>query len=76
LWQLVGLRILSDRTTVLVEEPVATAFDRLREDMPPSCFSGIDVQFIEPPLNGRALPGEVAHAARAIVRGLILAMME
>lgn len=39
-------------------------------------FSGIDVQFIEPPLNGRALPGEVAHAARAIVRGLILAMME
>lgn len=39
-------------------------------------FSGIDVQFIEPPLNGRALPGEVAHAARAIVRGLVLAMVD
>ncbi|HAG60235.1 MAG TPA: helix-turn-helix transcriptional regulator, partial [Arthrobacter bacterium] len=39
-------------------------------------FSGIEVEFIEPPLNGRALPGEVAHAARAIVRGLLLAMME
>jgi DNA-binding CsgD family transcriptional regulator len=39
-------------------------------------FSGIDVQFIEPPVNGRALPGEVAHAARAIVRGLVLAMVE
>lgn len=25
---------------------------------------------------GRALPGEVAHAARAVVRGLVLAMME
>jgi DNA-binding CsgD family transcriptional regulator len=74
---LVGLRTLSDRTTDLVEEPVATAFQRLREDLRPlTRYSGIDVQFIEPPLTGRALPGEVAHAARAIVRGLVLAMME
>ena len=74
---LVGLRTLSDRTTDLVEEPVATAFERLREDLRPlTRFSGIDVQFVEPPLNGRALPGEVAHAARAVVRGLVLAMME
>ncbi|WP_427173227.1 LuxR C-terminal-related transcriptional regulator [Arthrobacter sp. 92] len=74
---LVGLRTLSDRTTELVEEPVATAFQRLREDLKPLMnFSGIDVQFIEPPVNGRALPGEVAHAARALVRGLVLAMMD
>lgn len=74
---LVGLRTLSDRTTDLVEEPVAAAFERLREDLRPlTRFSGIEVQFIEPPLNGRALPGEVAQAARAIVRGLVLAMME
>ena len=74
---LVGLRTLSDRTTDLVEEPVATAFERLREDLRPlTRFSGLEVEFIEPPLNGRALPGEVAHAARAIVRGLVLAMME
>ncbi|MCO4239372.1 helix-turn-helix transcriptional regulator [Pseudarthrobacter raffinosi] len=74
---LVALRTLSDRTTELVEEPVATAFQRLREDLKPLVnFSGIDVQFIEPPVNGRALPGEVAHAARAIVRGLVLAMMD
>lgn len=73
----VGLRALSDRTTDLVEEPVATAFERLREDLRPlTRFSGLEVEFIEPPLNGRALPGEVAHAARAIVRGLVLAMME
>ncbi len=74
---LVGLRTLSDRTTDLVEEPVATAFERLREDLRPlTRFSGIEVEFIKPPLNGRALPGEVAHAARAVVRGLVLAMME
>jgi DNA-binding CsgD family transcriptional regulator len=73
----VGLRTLSDRTTDLVEEPVASAFQRLREDLRPLMnFSGIDVQFIEPPVNGRALPGEVAHAARAIVRGLVLAMVD
>ncbi|WP_115788436.1 helix-turn-helix transcriptional regulator [Arthrobacter silvisoli] len=74
---LVALRTLSDRTTDLVEEPVATAFERLREDLRPlTRFSGTEVEFIEPPLNGRALPGEVAHAARAVVRGLVLTMME
>lgn len=74
---LVGLRTLNDRTTELVEEPVSSAFQRLRDDLKPLMhFSGIDVQFIEPPVNGRALPGEVAHAARAIVRGLVLAMVD
>ena len=74
---LVKLRTLNDRTNELVKEPVATAFERLREDLRPlTRFSGIEVEFIEPPLNGRDLPGEVAHAARAIVRGLLLAMME
>ncbi|RAX48598.1 LuxR family transcriptional regulator [Arthrobacter sp. AQ5-05] len=74
---LVGLRTLNDRTTDMVEEPVATAFERLRDDLRPlTRFSGVKVEFIEPPLTGRALPGEVAHAARAIVRGLLLAMME
>lgn len=74
---LVALRENSERTTDLVEEPVSKAFERLREDLRPlTNFSGIEVQFIEPPLNGRALPGEVAHAARAIVRGLVLVMMD
>ncbi len=74
---LVGLRTLSDRTTDLVEVPVAIAFERLREDLRPlTRFSGLEIEFIEPPQNGRALPGEVAHAGRAIVRGLVLAMME
>ncbi|MET3948835.1 DNA-binding CsgD family transcriptional regulator [Arthrobacter sp. UYCu512] len=74
---LIGLRTHSDRTTDLVREPVAKAFERLREDLRPlTRYSGIEIEFIEPPLNGRALPGEVAHAARAIVRGLVLAMTE
>ncbi|WP_255771800.1 helix-turn-helix transcriptional regulator [Pseudarthrobacter sulfonivorans] len=74
---LIGLRTLSDRTTDLVKEPVAKAFERLREDLRPlTRYSGIEIEFIEPPLNGRALPGEVAHAARAIVRGLVLTMTE
>lgn len=74
---LVGLRTHSDRTTDLVEVPVAIAFERLREDLRPlTRFSGLEIEFIEPPQNGRALPGEVAHAGRAIVRGLVLAMME
>lgn len=74
---LVGLRTLNESTTNLVEEPVVTAFERLRDDLRPlTRFSDIDVQFIEPPVNGRALPGEVAHAARAVVRGLVLTMME
>ena len=74
---LVGLRTLNDRTSDLAEEPVSTAFARLREDLRPLMrFSNIDTQFIEPPANGRALPGEVAHAARAVVRGLVLAIAE
>ncbi|BCW20685.1 helix-turn-helix transcriptional regulator [Arthrobacter sp. NtRootA9] len=74
---LVELRTHNDRTADQIEEPVGSAFERLRDDLRPlTRFSGVDVQFIEPPLNGRALPGEVAVAARAVVRGLLLAMME
>lgn len=74
---LIGLRANNDRTTDLVEEPVSKAFERLRHELRPlTAFSRIDLQFIEPPLTGRPLPGEVAHAGRAIVRGLVLAMME
>ncbi|WP_426998385.1 LuxR C-terminal-related transcriptional regulator [Pseudarthrobacter sp. N5] len=74
---LVQLRTASDRTISMIEEPVASAFERLKDDLRPLVrFSGIDVQFVEPPAGGRALPGEIAHAARAVVRGLTLAMVE
>ncbi|BCT74255.1 helix-turn-helix transcriptional regulator [Sinomonas cyclohexanicum] len=74
---LVRLRGSADRTAALLDEPVAKAFERLRTDLRPlERFGGVDVQFVEPPADGRALPGEVAHAARAIVRSLVLAMVE
>jgi len=74
---MVRLRAVSDRDRSLSEEPVAAAFERLREDLRPLArFGDLDVQFVEPPLNGRALPGEVAHAGRAIVRGAVLALVE
>lgn len=54
-------------------EPVAGAFSRLKEDVQPLVrFGKLDVEFVEPPTNGRALPGDVAHAARAIVRNVLL----
>jgi DNA-binding CsgD family transcriptional regulator len=74
---MVRLRAVSDRDRSLSEEPVAQAFERLREDLRPLArFGDLDVQFVEPPVNGRALPGEVAHAGRAIVRGAVLALVE
>ena len=74
---MVALRAVSDLDRSLTEEPVARAFERLRNDLRPLVrFGDLDVQFIEPPVNGRALPGEVAHEARAIVRGAVLALVE
>ncbi|MGO4783661.1 LuxR C-terminal-related transcriptional regulator [Cryobacterium sp. W22_MBD10_FK3] len=74
---MVTLRAVSDRDRSLAEEPVAEAFARLRDDLRPLVrFGDLDVQFVEPPATGRALPGEVAHAGRAIVRGAVLALVE
>lgn len=74
---MVSLRAVSDRDRSLAEEPVARAFERLKVDLRPLVrFGGLDVQFVEPPVSGRALPGEVAHAGRAIVRGAVLALVD
>lgn len=72
---LVRGRTAGDLWVSIEEEPVVGAFARLRADLRPlTRYGRLDVQFVEPPVDGRALPGEVAHAARAIVRGLVLAM--
>ncbi|MGO2747743.1 LuxR C-terminal-related transcriptional regulator [Microbacterium sp.] len=74
---LVHLRTASDRVRTSAEEPVTTAFERLREDLRPLVhYRDIDVQFVEPPEDGRPLPSEVAHGARAVVRGSVLALLE
>lgn len=74
---LVHLRTASDRVRTFTEEPVTTAFERLRDDLRPLVrYRDLDVQFVEPPVDGRPLPSEVAHGARAVVRGLILALVD
>lgn len=74
---MVALRAVSDRDRYLSEEPVSRAFERLKEDLRPLArFGNLDIQFVEPPTDGRALPGEVAHASRAIVRGAVLALVD
>lgn len=74
---MVHLRVASDRVRTFTEEPVTTAFERLRDDLRPLVrYRDIDVQFVEPPVDGRALPSEIAHGARAVVRGSILALVD
>ncbi|MCU1405439.1 MAG: LuxR family transcriptional regulator [Glaciihabitans sp.] len=74
---MVRLRAVSDRHRALAEEPVHSAFERLRDDLAPLVrYGDLAVEFIAPPAAGRPLPGEVAHAARAIVRGAVLALVD
>lgn len=74
---LVTLRTETDQRQSTLLEPVVGAFSRLRKDLRPLVrYGDLDVQFVEPPTTGRALPGDVAHAARAIVRGVVLAFVD
>ncbi|WIE78842.1 LuxR C-terminal-related transcriptional regulator [Curtobacterium sp. MCSS17_016] len=74
---LVDLRTVTDQQRSTLLEPVIGAFSRLRADLRPLVrFGDLDVQFVEPPATGRALPGDVAHAARAIVRTAVLALVD
>jgi DNA-binding CsgD family transcriptional regulator len=74
---LVTIRTATDQQRGLALEPVVGAFARLRSDLRPLVrFGDLAVQFVEPPTTGRALPGEVAHAARAIVRSAVLALVD
>ncbi|ANJ27136.1 helix-turn-helix transcriptional regulator [Agromyces aureus] len=74
---LVGLRMATDEQRSAMLEPVVGAFARLQSDLRPLVrFSDLEVQFVEPPATGRALPGEVAYAARAIVRSAVLALVD
>lgn len=74
---LVDLRTRDDRRRDRLLEPVVGAFARLRSDLRPLVrFGDLEVQFVEPPATGRALPGDVAHAARAVVRNAVLAIVD
>ena len=74
---MVQLRTSTDLVRTFTEEPVTSAFERLRDDLVPLVrYRDVDVQFVEPPVDGRALPSEIAHGARAIVRRAILASVD
>ncbi|MFE3291028.1 LuxR C-terminal-related transcriptional regulator [Rhodococcus sp. NPDC059234] len=71
---LIGLRSAVDQHREMAEEAVTTAFARLRGELRGLVPGGVDVELVEPPVGGRGLPGEVAHAARAVVRGAVLGL--
>ncbi|WP_156760540.1 helix-turn-helix transcriptional regulator [Microbacterium karelineae] len=74
---LVDVRTAADVRRQDLLEPVVGAFERLKRDLRPLVrFGQLDVQFVEPPSNGRALPGDVAQSARAIVRSAVLAFVD
>ncbi len=74
---LVRLRMESDEQRSSILEPVTGAFARLQTDLRPlERFGDLELQFVPPPTTGRALPGDVAHAARAIVRSVVLAIAD
>ncbi|WP_446666527.1 LuxR C-terminal-related transcriptional regulator [Flexivirga sp. B27] len=59
----------------LSEEAVTTAFARLQGELGPVLkFQEVSVEYAAPPADGRPLPGEVAYAARAMVRAVVLAL--
>ncbi len=66
--------ILGTLRSNLSEEAVTTAFARLQGELRPLLrHRDIKVDYVDPPADGRPLPGEVAHAARAMVRAIVLA---
>ncbi|GAB3585801.1 hypothetical protein GCM10027406_34650 [Leifsonia lichenia] len=74
---LAGVHTLRHHQRTSVLEPVVGAFSRLRNDLRPLARHGdLDIQFVEPPATGRALPGEVAQAGRAIVQSAILVFID
>lgn len=74
---LIGIRTATDEQRSSLLEPVTGAFARLRSDLRPLVrFGDLELQLVDPPGSGRALPGEVAHGARAIVRTAVLALVD
>ncbi|MDH6287229.1 DNA-binding CsgD family transcriptional regulator/signal transduction histidine kinase [Rhodococcus opacus] len=71
---LIALRSAGAADRALSEEAVTTAFARLQGELRPLLrHREVEVEYVDPPADGRPLPGEVAHAARAMVRAIVLA---
>ncbi|MGY4098757.1 response regulator transcription factor [Nocardia sp. R16R-3T] len=71
---LVGLRAVGESYRALAEEDMSAAFTRLREEIGPMLRDrDVELLYVGPLTNRSPLPGEIAHAARAIVRTIVLA---
>jgi DNA-binding CsgD family transcriptional regulator len=70
---LVALRSAQKTDIALSEEPATAAFSRLRREVRQMLrHHEAELEFIGPSKDGRPLPGEVAHAARAMTRTAVL----
>ncbi|MGV9711581.1 LuxR C-terminal-related transcriptional regulator [Gordonia sp. NPDC003424] len=71
---LLALRGVGDTDRRLATEPMTVAFARLQGELEPVLRDlAADVDYVAPTGENRSLPGEIAHAARAIVRAVALA---
>ena len=74
---LIGLRSAVDRHRDFAEEAVTTAFARMHGELRGLVrHRALTLEMAEPSAAGRGMPGEVAHAARAVARGAVLALAE
>ncbi|WP_328814228.1 LuxR C-terminal-related transcriptional regulator [Rhodococcus sp. NBC_00297] len=71
---LIAVRAAGAVDQELSEEAVATAFASLVVELRSLLrHKSVEVEYVQPPADGRALPGEIAHAARAMGKAIVLA---
>lgn len=74
---LIELRAVGDLDRSLTEETAHDAFARLKERLAPLVrYSDAALELVPPEPGRRLLPSDIAHAARAVVRGGVLLMLE
>ncbi|MGH4025638.1 MAG: LuxR C-terminal-related transcriptional regulator, partial [Pseudonocardiaceae bacterium] len=74
---LIELRAAAERDRALSEEAAGEAFARLTHRLSPlTRYSDVELELVAPDDGQRMLPADIAYAARAIVRGIVLVMLE
>jgi DNA-binding CsgD family transcriptional regulator len=74
---LVELRTAPRRERELSDEPAGAAFAQLRDELRPFVrYSSAELEFAAPQAADGSIPGPIAQAARAIVRGAVVTMLE
>ncbi|MFJ9950395.1 LuxR C-terminal-related transcriptional regulator [Kitasatospora sp. NPDC091207] len=74
---LLNVRAGADLDRELSEEPAATAFARLADELHPLLrHSPVRLDLLPPAAGERSVPADTAHTARAAVRAAVLTMLE